>query len=402
VLADAISGQSMADVPVGAFLSGGIDSSTICALYQKYSSIPVRTFSIGFEESGFNEAEDAKRVAQHLGTVHQERYVTVKEARDVIPLLPEMYDEPFADSSQIPTHLVSRFAREQVTVALTGDGGDELFAGYNRHFAAPRLWQRLQKVPMPLRAATSSPLSRIPSHVWTGLSGLVSGRRQPHLGGKLQKAFRLAASATTFDEVYFSLLDEWSHESSPVIGGERADNGFDLDIGAPAPDAARMMYCDAVSYLPDDILAKVDRASMAVALETRVPFLDHRVAELAARIPLEMKVRGGTGKHIVRQLLYGLVPRTIVERPKAGFAIPVGDWIKSSLRPWAEDLLDPDLIRRQGYFDPDAVQSRWRQHLSGQRDSTPALWAILMFQSWLAAQTESKRSAALREPAMAL
>jgi asparagine synthase (glutamine-hydrolysing) len=230
----------------------------------------------------------------------------------------------------------------------------------------------------------------------------VSGRRQPHLGGKLQKAFRLAASAATFDEVYFSLLDEWSHESSPVIGGERADNGFDLDIGAPAPDAARMMYCDAVSYLPDDILAKVDRASMAVALETRVPFLDHRVAELAARIPLEMKVRGGTGKHIVRQLLYGLVPRTIVERPKAGFAIPVGDWIKSSLRPWAEDLLDPDLIRRQGYFDPDAVQSRWRQHLSGQRDSTPALWAILMFQSWLAAQTESKRSAALREPAMAL
>jgi len=384
-LAAAISGQSMADVPVGAFLSGGIDSSTVCALYQKYSSVPIRTFSIGFEESGFNEAEDAKRVAAHLGTVHQERYVTVREARDVIPLLPEMYDEPFADSSQIPTHLVSRFAREQVTVALTGDGGDELFAGYNRHFAAPRLWQQLRRVPQPLRAA-SSPLGRLPSRLWSDVARLVPGRHQPHLGGKIQKGLRLAASAGNFDEVYSSFLDEWSHEQSPVIGGEGAVAGFDLDAGPGAADAVRMMYCDAVSYLPDDILAKVDRASMAVALETRVPFLDHRVAELAARIPLALKISDGKGKQVVRKLLYGLVPRELIDRPKAGFGVPVGEWIKGPLRPWAEDLLDPGLVRAQGWFDADVVQARWRQHLSGQRDSTPAIWAVLMFQSWLAAQ----------------
>jgi asparagine synthase (glutamine-hydrolysing) len=393
-LASAIQGQSMADVPVGAFLSGGIDSSTICALYQKYSSIPVRTFSIGFEEAGFNEAEDAKRVATHLGTVHHERYVTVSEAREVIPSLPAMYDEPFADSSQIPTHLVSRFAREQVTVALTGDGGDELFAGYNRHFAAPRFWQQLQKVPHPLRAATGSPLSRIPSQFWSGLAGILPGRHQPHLGGKLQKALRVAASAGSFDQVYCSFLDEWSHERSPVIGGEDADMGFDLEVGANAPDAVRMMYCDAVSYLPDDILAKVDRASMAVSLETRVPFLDHRVAELAARIPLDLKVRGGRGKHILRKLLYGLVPRELVERPKAGFAVPVGEWIKGSLRPWAEDLLDPAAIRAEGLLDPDIVQRRWRDHLSGRRDSTPALWAMLMFQAWLRQQAGAAAAAA--------
>jgi asparagine synthase (glutamine-hydrolysing) len=384
-LAAAIQGQSMADVPVGAFLSGGIDSSTICALYQKYSSIPVRTYSIGFEEAGYNEAEDAKRVARHLGTVHHERYVTVREARDVIPLLPAMYDEPFADSSQIPTHLVSRFARGEVTVALTGDGGDELFAGYNRHFAAPRLWEQLQKLPRPLRA-TGAPLGRIPSRFWSGVASLLPGRHPPHIGGKVQKGLRLAASARSFDEVYCSFLDEWSHERSPVLGGDDPDDRFDLDLGPGAPDALRMMYCDAVSYLPDDILAKVDRASMAVSLETRVPFLDHRVAELAARIPLDLKVRGGRGKYIVRKLLDGLVPRELVERPKAGFAIPVGEWIKGPLRPWAEDLLDPAAMRADGLLDPDIVQRRWHDHLRGRRDSSPALWALLMFQAWVREQ----------------
>ena len=394
VLATAIRGQSMADVPVGAFLSGGIDSSTICGLYQKYSNVPVRTFSIGFEEAGYDEAKAAKRVAQHLGTVHDERYVTVREARDVIPLLPGMYDEPFADSSQIPTHLVSRFAREQVTVALTGDGGDELFAGYNRHFAAPRLWRQLQKVPQPLRAATGSPLSRVPSQFWSGMAGLFPGRRQPHLGGKLQKAFRLAASAGSFDEVYCSFLDEWSQEPSPVIGADPAGAAFDLAVGGDAPDAVRMMYCDSVSYLPDDILAKVDRAAMAVALETRVPFLDHRVAELAARIPLAFKIRGGRGKQVLRRLLDTLVPRDLIERPKAGFAIPVGAWIKGPLRHWAEELLEPGAMRADGWLDPDVVQRRWRDHLSGRRDSTPAIWAILMFQAWLRAQRSAAAEAA--------
>jgi asparagine synthase (glutamine-hydrolysing) len=391
-LAKAIAGQSMADVPVGAFLSGGIDSSTICALYQKYSSVPIRTFSIGFEESGFNEAEDAKRVAAHLGTIHHERYVTVREAREVIPLLAQMYDEPFADSSQIPTHLVSRFAREQVTVALTGDGGDELFAGYNRHFAAPRLWRQLQRVPQPLRALTGSSLSRLPSRFWNDVVRLVPGRHQPHLGGKIKKGLRVAASATTLDHVYLSFLDEWSHERSPVIGGEDADLGFDLDVGGDASDVIRMMYCDAVSYLPDDILSKVDRASMAVALETRVPFLDHRVAELAARIPLDLKIHGGRGKQIVRKLLNTMVPSELIDRPKAGFGIPVGEWIKGPLRSWAEDLLDPNIIRAQGWFDASVVETRWREHLSGQRDSTVALWAILMFQSWWFAQAGANRS----------
>jgi asparagine synthase (glutamine-hydrolysing) len=394
VLARAIQGQSVADVPVGAFLSGGIDSSAIVALYQKYSSQPVRTFTIGFEETGFNEAEDAKKVAVHLGTVHAERYVTVKEARDVIPLLPTMYDEPFADSSQIPTFLVSRFAREQVTVALTGDGGDELFAGYNRHFAAPQLWQQLRRLPQPLRSAIGSPLSRLPSQFWNGAVGLLSGRRQPHLGGKIQKGLRLAGSVRSFDELYSSFLDEWSFEDSPVRGGDGEGPAWDLDCADEAPDTLRMMYCDAVSYLPDDILCKVDRASMAVSLETRVPYLDHRVAELAARIPLHMKVRDGAGKHILRRLLYREVPRELFERPKAGFAIPVGEWIKGPLRPWAEDLLDPSRMAGEGWFDPAIVQRRWRDHLSGWRDSTPALWAVLMFQSWLREQRQPLSAAA--------
>jgi asparagine synthase (glutamine-hydrolysing) len=393
-LAAAIKGQSMADVPVGAFLSGGVDSSTVVALYQKYSSIPIHTYSIGFEHAAFNEAEDAKRVAAYLGTVHQERYVTVAEARDVIPLLPTMYDEPFADSSQIPTYLVSRFAREQVTVGLTGDGGDELFAGYNRHFVAPRVWQQLQRVPRPLRSLTGSPLSRIPSGVWSGLGDWMPGRRQPHFGGKLQKAFRVAATARTFDDVYCSFLDEWSFERSPVLGVNRIDNHFDLELGRAAPEAVRMMYCDAMTYLPGDILAKVDRASMAVSLETRVPFLDHRVAALAARIPLRFKVRDGKGKQIVRKLLYGLVPREVVDRPKSGFGIPVGEWIKGPLRPWAENLLSPVALKADGLLDPTIVRRRWEDHLAGRRDSTPALWAVLMLQSWLEQQRSSRAAAA--------
>lgn len=394
VLARAIQDQSVADVPVGAFLSGGIDSSTIVALYQKYSSQPVRTFTIGFKEAGFNEAEDAKAVAARLGTVHSERYVTVKEARDVIPLLASMYDEPFADSSQIPTYLVSRFAREQVTVALTGDGGDELFAGYNRHFAAPQLWQQLRRLPQPLRSAIGSPLSRLPSQFWTSVASLLPGRRQPHLGRKIQKGLRVAGSVRNFDELYASFLDEWSFEDSPVRGGDVEGPTWDMDCADQAPDTLRMMYCDAVSYLPDDILCKVDRASMAVSLETRVPYLDHRVAELAARIPLHMKVRGGTGKQILRKLLYREVPRELFERPKAGFAIPVGEWIKGGLRPWAEDLLDPGRMGGEGWFDAAIVQRRWQDHLNGRRDSTPALWAVLMFQAWLREQGQQLSAAA--------
>lgn len=384
-LSAAISGQSVADVPVGAFLSGGIDSSTVVGLYQKYSPQTVRTFSIGFEEEAFNEAEHAKAVARHFGTIHNDRYVTVKETQEVIPLLPRMYDEPFADSSQIPTHLVSRFAREQVTVALSGDGGDELFGGYNRHFMAPRLWGQVSKVPRPLRALVGRPLSRLPATTWNLLARLAPGlERRPHFGTKVQKGLRLAGGARRFDDIYNSFLDEWSFEASPVLGAEAAAARLDLDMdaGPGASDAVRMMYCDAVTYLPDDILCKVDRAAMAVSLETRVPFLDHRVAELAARIPVSMKIRDGKGKQILRRLLYREAPQALFERPKAGFGIPVGEWIRGPMRPWAEDLLDRSKLRQQGLFDADVVHRRWQQHLRHERDATPALWAVLMYQAW--------------------
>jgi asparagine synthase (glutamine-hydrolysing) len=382
-LGQAISDQAEADVPVGAFLSGGVDSSTIVALYQRQASRPVRTFSIGFAEDGFNEADHARAVARHLGTIHHEQIVTAQDALDVIPSLPRMYDEPFADSSQIPTYLVSRFARGQVTVAMTGDGGDELFAGYNRHFRAPALWNQVRRVPRPVRQILGATLGRLPSSLLGGAAGLLPGTRQPHVGAKLQKGLRVAAGSRGFDDVYESFLDEWHGERSPVLDDEPAGGGFDLHVGRGANDAVRMMYCDSVSYLPDDILCKVDRASMAVSLETRVPFLDHRVAELAARIPIGMKVQDGRGKHILRQLLYRHVPAELIDRPKAGFGVPVGEWIKGPLRPWAEDLLEPSTMKAEGWLDPALVQRRWREHLSGQRDSTPALWAVLMFQAWL-------------------
>jgi asparagine synthase (glutamine-hydrolysing) len=362
VLAAAIQGQAVADVPVGAFLSGGIDSSTVVALYQKYSTGSVRTFSIGFEQEAFNEAGYAKAVAAHFGTEHNERIVTVRETQEVIPLLPSMYDEPFADSSQIPTHLVSRFAKEQVTVALSGDAGDELFGGYNRHVQAPMLWDRIRRVPRPLRAGLGGPLSRVPGKAWNGLAGLLPGSKpRPHFGTKVQKGLRTAGRARRFDDIYNMFLDEWSFEDSPVpsAGLGAADLALDMNVGPGAPDSVRMMYCDAVTYLPDDILCKVDRAAMAVSLETRVPFLDHRVAELAARIPVELKIKGGKGKHVLRQLLYREAPQALFDRPKAGFGIPVGEWICGPMRDWAEALLDRKALGEQGIFDPDVIHRRW-------------------------------------------
>ena len=397
VLATAIKGQSIADVPVGAFLSGGIDSSTVVALYQKYSGVPVRTFTIGFEERAFNEAEHARAVARHLGTEHHERVVTPSEAQEVIPRLPEIYDEPFADSSQIPTFLVSRFAREQVKVALSGDGGDELFGGYNRYFGTARLWSQLKLLPWPLRAAAAASAGAVPAAAWQRIGGiLLRGQAPPHFGSKVRKSLRTAASSRSLDQLFSGFVDEWADTPSPVRGAV-ADAElcrFDLDVEDRAPDALRMMYCDTVSYLPDDILCKVDRASMAVSLEARVPMLDHRVAALAGRIPLDMKIRGGSGKHVLRQLLYREAPKALFGRPKAGFAIPVGEWIKGPLRDWAESLLDARLLRSHGWFDPQLVHARWRQHLAGSRDATTALWSILMFQAWLMAERSCAAEAA--------
>jgi asparagine synthase (glutamine-hydrolysing) len=378
-LAAAIDGQSVADVPVGAFLSGGIDSSAVTAFYQERSTQPVRTYTIGFEEAGYNEADDARAVAAHLGTVHHEQIVTSAEARDVIPLLPAIYDEPFADSSQIPTFIVSRFARRDVTVALTGDGGDELFAGYNRHVSAPALWNAIRHVPRPLRAAAGVTLGRLPSRFWSAVPGM----NAPDRGAKIQKALRTAGHARDFHDIYDDFLDQWSGEPSPVIGGGEGPVGATPTLSDPT---VATMLRDATGYLPDDILTKVDRASMAVSLETRVPFLDHRLAAVAARIPLAMKVRGGKGKQILRTALFARAPASLFDRPKAGFAVPVGHWIKGPLRDWAEAMLCERRLSNEGWFDPAIVRARWAGHLSGRSDSSAAIWSILMFQAWLDAQ----------------
>lgn len=371
-----ISGQSLADVPVGAFLSGGIDSSSIVALYQAMSSTPVRTYTIGFREDGFDEAKAARQVAEALGTVHHEHYVGIEEARAVIPLLPAMYDEPFADSSQIPTYLVSKFARGEVTVALTGDGGDELLGGYNRHVFAPQLWRRLEKVP-PLARRAIGPLRRSPL---SQVASLIPGRSPE----RLSQALSIAARASDFGCVYAGLVDQWHGEPSPVLDADGASPALFLHEGLD--DAVRLMHADAVDYLPGDILCKVDRASMAVSLETRVPFLDHRVAAVAARIPLSMKIEQRTGKVILRRLLGRYLPTELFERPKSGFAIPIGKWIKGPLRDWAEDLLDRDRMNAEGWLDAEVIHRRWRAHLNGRRSSTEALWGVLMFQAWLREQ----------------
>jgi asparagine synthase (glutamine-hydrolysing) len=398
-LARSISGQAIADVPVGAFLSGGIDSSTVVALYQKHSSVPVRSFTIGFDDAHFNEAEHARAVAEHLGTIHHEHYVTAADAATVIPRLPAMFDEPFGDSSAIPTFLVSRFARQHVTVALSGDGGDELFAGYRRHREALALWNKLSRVPLPARRAAAAALGRVPLGVWSAADSFIGSRRSP-FSGRVSKGLKVGAGARTFDDLYSSLLDQWAFEEKPVASAAGAESGFPLDPGFDAPDAARMTYCDAVSYLPDDILTKVDRAAMAVSLETRVPFLDHRVAEVAARIPMSMKLRGGgNGKWIVRELLGRHLPRDLFERPKSGFSMPMGQWLRGDLREWAEDLLEPSRMRQDGFLDPQRVQGRWRDTLEGRRNGSGSIWAILMFQAWLRSTRESVAASEVRSHA---
>ena len=378
-----VAGQAVADVPVGVFLSGGIDSSTIVALYQRHSATPVHSFSIGFEEKGYDESAYARAVAAHLGTVHHEQIMTASDARDVIPSLPHIYDEPFADSSQIPTCLVSRFARSKVTVAISGDGGDELFGGYNRHRDAPRLWRQLTRIPAPLRAIGGQLLGRLPPALWSHAVDLLPGTHQPHAGGKIHKGLAIAGRASGLSDLYDRFLDEWSVQGSPVIGAGAAPAPWSLASDDGSPDAVRIMTCDATSYLPDDSLCKVDRASMAASLETRVPFRDHRVAAVAARIPIGMKIDGSGGKQILRSLLYRHVPKALFDRPKAGFAVPIGAWLRGPLRPWAEELLDERRLASEGWFDPRAVRRRWEDHLAQRSDSTAALWSILMFQAWL-------------------
>lgn len=382
VLRQAITGQAVADVPVGAFLSGGIDSSTIVALYQAVSGSQVKTYTIGFDEAGYDESADARSVAAHLGTDHHEHRVSVAEARDVIPLLPTIYDEPFADSSQIPTYLVSKLARTGVTVAISGDGGDELFAGYNRHLAIPGLWRKLRAIPAPLRRLGFGAADLLPDGILQAAGRAAGLSDLPANSAKIRKFARVGACAESINDLTDAFLDEWHGLGSPIVGTAPYRPVNDL---GPAPDLATVTYADSVEYLPDDILVKVDRASMAVSLESRVPFLDHRVAAVAARIDPALKVHGGKGKQILRSLLYRHVPKELIDRPKAGFAVPVGKWIRGPLRDWAENLLDPKKLEQDGYWDADLVRARWKTHLNG-TDATPAIWSVLMFQAWLEAQ----------------
>lgn len=396
-ITEAVRLQSVADVPLGAFLSGGVDSSTIAALMQRQSSRRIRTFTIGFDEQGFDEAPYARAVADHLGTDHTEFRVTPAEALDVIARLPQMYDEPFADSSQIPTHLVCHAARKHVTVALSGDAGDELFGGYNRYFWAPSIWKKVAWVPYPLRSGLGRALTAVPTHAWDSAGGAVNRIRRGSLGVQRlgDKAHKLAArlrSVRNVDDLYLSLVSEWQNPASLLQDGTGSPWSEPASLLAgPLPSAGaneeqgRMMYWDTVTYLPDDILCKVDRAAMSVSLETRVPLLDHRVAELAWQLPLSMKIRGMQGKLALRQVLYRHVPRGLIERPKAGFAIPVGQWLRGPLRSWAEALLGEDRLAREGYFRPGPIRAAWQEHLHGARDWTYRLWNILMFQAWLEA-----------------
>ena len=385
-LTRAVAIQSVADVPLGAFLSGGVDSSTIVALMQAQASRPVRTFTIGFDEQGFDESAYALAVAAHLGTEHHEMRVSPQDALNLIPYLPELYDEPFGDSSQIPTHLVCKSARAQVTVALSGDAGDELFGGYNRYLWGQRIWRHVGWVPFGVRRALGATVTSIPPGVWDGIAQKVRfTSRLQRVGDKAHKLAHRLRTVKGGDDLYRSLVTEWPTHASPVLGARALPTVLDdsmLVAGIAEPEQ-RMMLLDAVSYLPDDILTKVDRAAMGVSLETRAPFLDHRLFEMAWRLPLDMKIRSGQSKWALRQILYKHVPRALIERPKAGFAIPIGDWLRGPLRGWAEDLIDPSRLEQQGYLDARVIRRLWAQHLSGQHDWTARLWYVLMFQAWL-------------------
>lgn len=385
LLMDAVKLRMEADVPLGAFLSGGIDSSLVAGLMQANTSTPVNTFSIGFDNPAFNEAQHAKAVAAHLGTHHTELYVGMDQARDLLPILPEVWDEPFADSSQIPMFLVSRLAREHVSVALSGDGGDELFGGYNRHVTGAAVWRRAQPFPAALRKIFGKTLS----HKTTGavaetISGLLpSQKRIAGLAARLHKVGAVVGADSPMD-FYTRLISQWQDEALVL--------GIDGDLSLPEPPTFAdfrntMMFLDMTTYLPDDILVKVDRAGMASSLEGRVPLLDHRVVEFAWQVPLDAKIRDGRGKIILREILYRYVPRSLIERPKAGFAIPVGEWLAGPLRGWVEDLIDPKRIKEEGFLDPTLVALVWQRFLAGNVQLETRLWCILMFQAWLRRQT---------------
>jgi asparagine synthase (glutamine-hydrolysing) len=391
ILCGSVKRQMLADVPVGAFLSGGIDSSTVVALMQAASTQPVKTFTIGFSEADYNEAAYAKLVASHLGTDHTELFVQAEDALAVIPRLPAIYDEPFSDSSQIPTVLVSQLARPSVTVCLSGDGGDELFGGYKRYVEGNGLWDKIKFLPLPLRRALGTLIGKTPvntlNRLFSGLNGKLDRfGGTSSIGDKMHTMAELLKVSSP-SEFYKKLVSQWKEPCAVVLDSREVSLVPMADRYAPSLTdfVQRMMLIDTVSYLPDDILAKVDRASMAASLENRIPFLDHRVVEFALRLPIRMKVKDGKGKWLLRQLLRRYLPDELIERPKMGFSIPLDRWLRGPLRDWAESLLSQRRLSGEGFFEPGPIRLIWAEHLSGRRNRQYQIWNVLMFEAWLEA-----------------
>jgi len=388
LLKSAVHEQMVADVPLGAFLSGGIDSSTIVALMQSQSNQPVKTFTIGFGEKDYDEASYAAAVAHHLGTDHTELYVTADDAINVIPKLPSLYCEPFADPSQIPTFLVSQLARQKVLVSLSGDGGDELFAGYNRYIFTHSIWRVISHLPLETRRFIASNILRFPPDFWSKLLGSIQpvlprSFRGANKSDKLQKGAKVL-TAENVDDLYSKLNMYWQPEDVVIKDSESMTSlNKKLLVLDGLDSIQRMMVKDSTTYLPDDILVKLDRATMGVSLEGRAPFLNHRVVEFAWRVPQSLKLRDGVGKWILRQVLHRYIPKELIERPKMGFGVPIDSWLRGPLKGWADQLLDKDRLTRDGYLNAVAVRKKWEEHLSGKRNWQYLLWNVLMFQAWL-------------------
>jgi len=398
LLKASLSGQMLSDVPLGAFLSGGVDSSLIVAMMQQLSRDPVRTFTVGFQETQFDESRFARRIAQYLDTEHTELLVTARDAAAVVPELPDLYSEPLADNSQIPTYLVARLARQHVTVALSGDAGDELFCGYSRYFLSQTLWKAIESLPRSARRALARTVSLIPPSAWTALSRpllrlLPAHMRRPLLGDDLYKGLRFLAARSAMD-LYRAMLSFVEPDEQIVLRAPRLASAGREGLGwQPADFLSQAMLFDSLTYLPENILVKVDRAAMAVSLETRVPLLDHRIVEFAWSLPPSLRASGARGKLPLRRLLSRYVPESLTERPKMGFSVPIDQWLRGPLRTWADDLLGSSRLSNEGFFDAGLIRRKWHEHLSGKRNWQFILWSVLMFQAWLEKERRDRGNA---------
>jgi len=384
-LLSSVKKQMISDVSLGAFLSGGIDSSTIVAMMQSQSNNPIKTFTIGFSENNFSEAPYAKKIANYLGTDHTELFVSPKKAMEVIPNLSTIYDEPFSDPSQIPTFLVSQLAKQHVKVALSGDGGDELFCGYGRYITSKKFWNLFSLMPITFRKILASGIRSISPQDWTNISKFLPGlNTYSNFGDKVHKGVNILEAKTLYD-LYYTLNTQWHNSTEIVINSK--EQGTLMTSLKPEllglDSQQQMMALDSITYLPDNILVKVDRAAMASSLETRAPFLDHKLLEYTWKIPQSLKLKNGQGKWILKKILNQYVPNDLTDRPKMGFGIPIETWLRGPLRDWAEDLLNEERLNQEGYFNPKVIRDKWNEHISGKRNWKSSLWSVLMFQSWI-------------------